>query len=96
MQKAGKKLQEAQERYKRTYDKRLRRDNQVIKEDDYVCLRVERKDDKKMCHKLAPVAAGPYLVKNTSPEDKTVTIEYLDGTAQKVSRSRVLLAPRPN
>ena len=47
IKKAGTKLKEAQERYKRNYDKRLQCDNQVIKADDHVYLRVERRDEKK-------------------------------------------------
>ena len=57
-------------------------------------LRVERKDDKETRHKLAPIADGPYLVKDVNQDGKTVVIVYDDQTVENVSRSRVVLAPR--
>ena len=87
-------LSKAQERYKRNYDRRLRRDLENIKAGDFVFLRVERKDDKETRHKLAPIADGPYLVKDVNQDAKTVVIVYDDQTVENVSRSRVVLAPR--
>ena len=88
-------LQKAQERYKRSFDKRLRKQREEIRKDDYVFLRVERRNDKEHRHKLAAIADGPYRVKDVNTEAKTVVIEYPDRTVENVSRSRVVLAPEP-
>ena len=48
------KLRKAQERYKKAFDKRLRRTTEDIMTGDNVYLRVERKDDTETRHKLAP------------------------------------------
>lgn len=71
---AGAQLKATKERYKRNYDKRLWRDNQHIRPDDNVYLRVERKNEKK----LAPIADGPFLAKDVNTDDKVVTIERPD------------------
>ena len=89
------KLKSAQERYKRAFDKRLRKQREEIKQGDKVFLRVERKNDKDTRHKLAPIAEGPYKVKSVNNDAKTVVIEYNDRTVENVSRSRVVLAPEP-
>ena len=67
-------LRRAQERYKRNYDARLRRQSEFIGKDDHVYLRVERRDEQQTRHKLAPVAVGPYKVLET--RGHTVMIEY--------------------
>ena len=88
------KLRKAQERYKRAFDKRLRKQTEEINAGDEVFLRVERKDDQDTRHKLAPIADGPFPVKKVDREAKTVLIERPDSTVENVSRSRVVLAPR--
>ena len=93
MSKTKEQLQKAQARYKKNYDKRLRKQSEVIREDDYVYLRVERKNPKDHRHKLAPVVEGPFRV--TKATGNTATIERKDRSVEKVSRSRVVLAPRP-
>ena len=87
------KLMKTQERYKRNYDTRLRKQSETIKMDDYVYLRVERRDENEHRHKLAAVAQGPYKVIET--KGKTVVIEREDNTVERVSRDRVVLAPKP-
>ena len=87
-------LRSAQERYKRNYDNRLGKNDETIKLGDYVFLRTEKKDDKDSRHKLAQIAEGPYLVKQTDDKSKTVVIEYDDKTVENVSRSRVVRAPK--
>ena len=87
------KVKRTQERYKKNYDQRLRRQSEVIKEDDYVYLRIERRDDKLTRHKLAPVAEGPYQVIQST--GNTVVIERPDSSVERVSRDRVVLAPQP-
>jgi len=91
---AGKHLRSAQERYKRNYDERLRRDTERISKGDYVFLRSEKTGDKESRHKLAPIALGPYLVKAVDAKAKTVLIEYDDRTVENVSRTRVVRAPK--
>ena len=49
-------LDKAQERYKREYDKRLRRQRETIKKGDSVFMRVQRRDERQTRHKLAAVA----------------------------------------
>ena len=82
-----------QTRYKRNYDNRLRKQSEKIQEDDYVYLRVERRDEREHRHKLAAVAEGPYRVIET--KENTVVIERQDKSVERVSRSRVVLAPQP-
>ena len=86
-------LDVAQARYKRNYDRRLRRQAEKIQVDDHVFLRVERKNLHDHRHKLAAVAEGPFRVKEA--KDDTVVIEKPDRTVERVSRSRVVLAPKP-
>ncbi len=85
------KLAQAQARYKRNYDKRLRRHRERIQKDDTVFLRVERRDESLSRHKLAAVAEGPFVV--DSVKGNTVVILRSDGSVERVSRDRVTLAP---
>ena len=93
MHRTKKRLAQAQARYKRDYDRRLRRQDETIQAGDHVYLRVERKNAKDHRHKLAPVAEGPYRVSKS--EGNTVVIELDDRSVERVSRSRVVLAPKP-
>ena len=52
---------------------------------DEVYLRVERKDDTKTRHKLAPIAQLPFPVKKLDRENKTVLLERPDKTVENVS-----------
>ena len=56
-------------------------------------LRVERRDEREHRHKLAAVAEGPYRV--IEVKDSNVVIEKEDNNVERVSRSRVVLAPKP-
>ena len=85
-------LIKSQERYKRNYDSRLRKQVEVVKQGDYVFLQVERKNPKYHRHKLAPIAEGPFLV--TKTDKNTVVIERSDRSVEKDSRSRKVLAPK--
>ena len=87
------KLEQAQARYKRNYDARLRRQNEKIEPDNWFYLRVERRDEREHRHKLAAVAEGPYKVLDI--RGSTVVIERQDKSIEIVSRSRVVLAPQP-
>ena len=51
-------LSKAQERYKRNFDRRLRRNNEHIKSGDHVFLRRESRDDSETGHKSSPIATG--------------------------------------
>ena len=93
LQTAKGKLDQAQARYKRNYDARLRRQTEKIVPDDWVFLRVERRDEREHRHKLAAVADGPYKVNST--HGGTVVIQRPDNSVERVSRSRVVLAPQP-
>ena len=93
MLKTKERLTKAQARYKKNFDARLRKQRENITVDDYVYLRVERKDPTEHRHKLAAIAEGPYRV--TKADDATVVIERPDRSVEKVSRSRVVLAPKP-
>lgn len=85
LKKTKDRLEKVQVRYKKKYD--------AIHEDDYVHLRVERKNPKEHRHKLAPIAEGRYKVTNV--DDKTVAIEKTDRSVENVSRSRVLIVTKP-
>ena len=93
MKKTKERLDKAKARYEKNYDARLRNQSEVIHEDDYVFLRVERKNPKDHRHKLAPVAEGPFQV--TKVDGNTVNIEKAVRSVETVSRSRVVLAPKP-
>ena len=93
LREAKDRLRKAQERYKRNYDARLRRQLETINKNDYVYLRVERRDENEHRHKLAAVAEGPFKVLET--KGKTVVIERKDNTVERVSRDRVVHAPKP-
>ena len=73
-------LRKAQERYKKSFDKRLRNKTEDVIPGDDVYLRVERKDDAEPGHKLAPIDEGPFSVKKVDKENKTVLIERPDKT----------------
>ncbi len=88
---AKSKLDASQARYKKNFDDRLRRQKENIKMDDSVFLRVERRSEKDVRHKLAAVADGPFKV--IEVDTKTVVIEKPDKTVERVSRDRVVLAP---
>ena len=72
----------------------MRRDNEVVQPEDFVYQRVERCDEAETWHKIAPISKGPYLVTSVDKQSKTVVIEYDDRAVEKVSRSRLVLAPR--
>ena len=50
----------------------MRKDREVINPGLYVFLLTEKKEDKDSSHKLAPLAEGPYLVKEVDVDSKTV------------------------
>ncbi len=85
------KLDAAQARYKKNFDARLRRQTEKIRKEDSVFLRVERRSEKDVRHKLAAVAEGPFRV--VEVKDSTVVIEKPDRSVERVSRDRVVLAP---
>lgn len=54
------KVKKSQERYKRNFDKRLRKEGETIRPGYHVFFRVERKEEKEKRHKLFPVSKGPF------------------------------------
>lgn len=71
----------------------LRKQAELTNVDDYVYLRVERKDRNETHHKVMQVAEGPYHVMET--DYKTAVIEKVDRFVEKVFRSRAVLVPKP-
>lgn len=84
-------LQTAQTRYKKNFDRRVRRQTEDINQGDEVFLRVERNNQDDHRNKLAPVAEVPFKV--TKTDEKTIVIEKPDRSVERVSRARVVLAP---
>ena len=64
MQEAGGQFKKAQDRYRRTFNKRLRNQTEEIRTGDLVFLRIEKRDDNQTRHKLAALAEGPFEVIN--------------------------------
>lgn len=85
----------AQQRYNRSYDKLLRRGTQVIKPDGWVHLRFERGDEARTRHKLASIADGTFWVKTVNTSSKTIDLEGHYNLAEIVLRSRLALASIP-
>lgn len=79
----------AQEKQKKKYDARLRKQSDAIHEYDYAYLMVKRKIPKYHRRNFAPVAEGPFKVTNVN--DNTIFIEKTDQTVENVSRSRLVL-----
>lgn len=65
-------LKKVQVRYKKSYDARLRKQSEGIRNDDYVHIRVEQNNHKHYRHKLAPVGEGSFKV--SKADKNTVTI----------------------
>ena len=86
---AGKRLHSAQARYKRNFDRSIRKSKRLITTDDYVYLDNPEVRER---NKLTPIAQGPYRVIRAGR--RTVYIDR-DGITEKVSLDRVVLAPRP-
>ena len=70
------KAESSTKRYKRNYDKRLRRDAEKINPGDQVYLRVERRDEKVTQHKIEPIALAPAsnVTKEVQEEIRPLTI----------------------
>lgn len=64
---------------------------EVIREDGYVCLKIERKNRRDHQHKLAHVTEGPSKVMNA--DTHAVAIEKANRFVERVSRLRAILAP---
>ena len=84
-------MKKNQDRYKRKFDKRLRKQNENIVTGDSVFVRREIRDDNLTRHKFAPLADGPFKV--VKSDNRVVTIERPDGTVERMSRDRVTIAP---
>ena len=84
-QEARTRIAKTQERYKRNCGVRLSRQREVIKKDDNVYLRVERRDESQTRHKLAAIAEGRFKVLST--KGNTVVIERLGKTLERVAET---------
>ena len=92
------KLRQAQDRYKKNFDKKVR-PLQHAYAGDWVYLSREQPTqsspgDKPSSNKLSPKAIGPYEV--LTSDDHTVTILREDDFIERVSRNRTVKAPPPN
>ena len=83
-------LAKTQARYKRDFDKRVRRANRGLHTGDYVYL--DPSDGSKKLGKLQSPAVGPYRV--VSNDKRTLVIDR-DGIIERVSADRVVYAPPP-
>lgn len=83
-----------QERYKRSFDKRLRNNRQIIQPGDNVFLGVQRKYEKETRHKLATIGQGPIPVLSVDSSAKTVVNKRRDEAVENISGSRVALTPK--
>ena len=90
IQKAYGSLRRTQARYKRDFDKRVRRVNTRLKPGNYVYL--DPTDGGKTSNKLASPAGGPYRV--LANDQRTITIDR-DGVTERVSADRCVYAPPP-
>lgn len=93
LKKAKDLLDKDQARYKKNYNARLRKKSEVIHEEYYVYLRVERKNRNDHRHKLAPVSKEPDKVAKF--DDSTVIIKKTYWSIENISRSPVFIAPKP-
>ena len=87
-------LADAQARYKRTFDQRVRPSRLSYRPGRYVFLRIDfrsAKDDTR--HKLAPLVTGPHKI--VSVRGQTLVLEHEDKTQERVSFDRVVPAPHP-
>lgn len=80
---------------KKNYDARLRKQSKVINEHEFVYVMVKRKYSTDHGHKLAQIDEGPCRV-NKVDKTKVFLIERTTNrSVEKVSRSRVVLDPKP-
>ena len=90
IQKAYRSLRRAQARYKRDFDKRVRRINAHLKPINNVYQ--DPTDGAKTSNKLASPAVGPYGV--LANDKRTITIDR-DGVTERVSADHRVYAPPP-
>ena len=90
IQKAYGSLRGTQARYKRDFDKRVRRVNTRVKPENYVYLNPT--DGAKTSYKLASPAVGPFDV--LANDQRTIKIDR-DGVTERVSADRCVYAPPP-
>ena len=90
IQKAYVSLHRTQARYKRNFDKRIRRINSRRRPGEYVYIHPT--DGGKTSNKLASPAVGPYRV--LANDRRTITIDR-DGVTERLSADRCVYAPPP-
>ena len=90
IQKAYGSLGRTQVRYKREFDKRMRRINTHLAPGNYIYRNPT--DGAKTSNKLASPAVGPYRV--LANDKRTITIDR-DGATERVSADRCVYAPPP-
>ena len=83
-------LTQAQQRYKRNFDQRVRPSRMSLRPGRHAFLRIDyksAKDDTR--HKLAPLVTGPHRI--VSVTDNTVVLELEDLSHERVSLDRTAL-----
>ena len=85
-------MEKEQARYKRNLDAELRLQVQNISEGSFVYVRRDHTPRMESQHKLAPVADGPFEV--VGADEHEVVVKKVEN-AERVSRDRVELAPKP-
>ena len=90
IQKAYESLRRTQARYKRDFDKRIRRINSRLRPGEYVYLNPT--EGGKTSNKLASPAVGPYRV--LANDRRSITIDR-DGVTERVSADRCVYTPPP-
>ena len=85
-------LRKAQEKYKKDFDKRLRRDRQPLQPGGFAFVRKEYHDKEHVKHKLSDIVDGPFEV--IACDSKTALLKTGD-TQERFSRDRIEPAPPP-
>lgn len=86
-------LDKSQTHYKNNCEAILRKQSEIIRKHEEVYFRFEQKSPNGHTHKLEPVPEG--LFKLTKACGNTIAIKKTNRSIQNVSRSRVILPPKP-
>jgi transposase InsO family protein len=93
-------LRDAQQRYKRNFDNRVRPLSQALRPNAYAFLRADRpqSDNDGFHHKLAPLVTGPHRITEVADDGRTLVLDLgtrASPALERVSRDRVVPAPQP-
>ena len=94
-------LKKAQQRYKRSFDNRVRPLAQALRPNAYAFLRADHPalGIEGIRHKLAPLVTGPHRIHSVAEDRRTVVLDVSQSgqpeQLERVSRDRVVPAPSP-